>query len=883
MRLLDATTALPLGPDWRFDVGVASIAFDPDGASLAVGLSDGTTQVRSLAETVPALRPVVMGDAVHCLAVAPDGTMAMGTPAGDVFLRDPRTGALERVYQSPGLSIHHLVFSPDGRTLAIGIGVNMTTSSTQNVGHVVLLNMGGRKRLGPTIPAGGPVAVPYRFSRDGKTLYTKAANARLRLWDTTTGLSLGRDFASPSGPSDVALSADERYVLVSDPEGHVRRHDLATGTELNVWPLQKQAIYAVKTVSHGDHFITFSADWSVRAWNATTGAALGPPIEHESYVTAAAVDRDGRTLAVGTAAGAIEFWDITTGLPLGRPIRLGTDRSCDDLKFLPSGGTLAFVSSGQVFLYELPTGIAGTRDEVRRWVEVQTGWTVDPSGTVAQLGPAEWENVRKNAPAGPRGDDKKDAFDNPTDRHLSRALIEIANGEYHAALWNFDRVITANTAEPVLLLGRAEASAMLGRAEAAAADLTRVLALKPAGVESWIYFCRLLGSLDGLEHRLSLREQAIERTQGTGSAHVLEPLPPDVLPRIGHSPGAAGTAAMMHLFNHTKRRVRLRVLSGADPGEDFLDLAPESTDTAAWEVSPGQPLLASDATTGAPLSIWFPERGDSLLVILDEKSPLLPPTPGETRARRSAWLQVKVLTGNLEEATRIVESSENGVLLAGLAARAAANRDWPRAAVLLRRVLDLSHDGTESPSPSVAYDLALTLLAQRDLEEYRALCTRELATINPAPDASLANSAAWLCALGPCTRADAAMAVKLAESAVASVSNNQMRAAFLNTLGAVLYRANEFDRAIDSLMEGLRYKGGETDPQDLVFLAMAHFRKGRAAEAARWLKQLPEAGIVAPGRRLSVFEREEIPMLRGEAESLILYDPVFPADPFARR
>jgi hypothetical protein len=63
-----------------------------------------------------------------------------------------------------------------------------------------------------------------------------------------------------------------------------------------------------------------------------------------------------------------------------------------------------------------------------------------------------------------------------------------------------------------------------------------------------------------------------------------------------------------------------------------------------------------------------------------------------------------------------------------------------------------------------------------------------------------------------------------------------------------------------------------------VFLAMAHHRLGHHDEARRWLDRFRNR---RPNLDPRVFWHElEIRLLRAEAEALILYDPIFPADPF---
>jgi hypothetical protein len=126
--------------------------------------------------------------------------------------------------------------------------------------------------------------------------------------------------------------------------------------------------------------------------------------------------------------------------------------------------------------------------------------------------------------------------------------------------------------------------------------------------------------------------------------------------------------------------------------------------------------------------------------------------------------------------------------------------------------------------------------------------------------------------------------VRLAELAVNGHSVNGstvfLKAVRLNTLGAALYRAGRFADAVRRLDEGIRYKSGVSDKADWVFLAMAHHRLGHHEEARRWLSRFRDRSPgLAPGY---VWGELEIRLLRTEAEAVVLYDPIFPADPFAR-
>ena len=100
----------------------------------------------------------------------------------------------------------------------------------------------------------------------------------------------------------------------------------------------------------------------------------------------------------------------------------------------------------------------------------------------------------------------------------------------------------------------------------------------------------------------------------------------------------------------------------------------------------------------------------------------------------------------------------------------------------------------------------------------------------------------------------------------------------MRTLGAALYRAGRYDEAIRRVQEAIRERGAS--PAAYAFLSMAHHRLGHRQEALRWLDLLRQH---QPSTDPADFWYElEVRLLRAEAEAVVLYDPVFPDDPFAR-
>jgi tetratricopeptide (TPR) repeat protein len=140
-----------------------------------------------------------------------------------------------------------------------------------------------------------------------------------------------------------------------------------------------------------------------------------------------------------------------------------------------------------------------------------------------------------------------------------------------------------------------------------------------------------------------------------------------------------------------------------------------------------------------------------------------------------------------------------------------------------------------------------------------------------------ANQVAPCCVSAPEVASDPERTVRLVEAAFHEAGGSGNVDA-LSTLGAAFYRAGGFDEAIRKLEEAIQTPGDR--PSDWAFLAMAHNRLGNCREARRWLDRLRHYQPSTDPARF--WDELEIRLLRGEAEVLVLLDPAFPDDPFAR-
>ena len=162
---------------------------------------------------------------------------------------------------------------------------------------------------------------------------------------------------------------------------------------------------------------------------------------------------------------------------------------------------------------------------------------------------------------------------------------------------------------------------------------------------------------------------------------------------------------------------------------------------------------------------------------------------------------------------------------------------WDLVASGLTKYVEAKFSGDNPAGFEFFQKQLLSLVESGDLPGYQSAARKLLSQFSKTSDPNSLNNVAWVCVYAPLAAADLAVPVQMAEKAIAVYPPQQKRAA-LNTPGAALYRAGRIDEAIARLDESVKASGGVGVPQDWAFLAMAHFKKGNADEAHRWLEKL---------------------------------------------
>jgi WD40 repeat protein len=334
-----------------------AVAFSPkDPNFLATGSREGEVQLWDLGakSAEPRARLWSQSESVLSLAFTPDGlTLASGGSHSAIRLwkdlgRDKPTASA--VIQTP---VYRLAFAPGGKTLASCNWSDATVHSWDEVGPTTW-----KERL----PARGhTLAVnAVLFTPDCQALVSASRDGTVQRWPLAASVPGEPTILGTEGTpvNALALFPDDATLAIGSAQ-QIRLHDLTTNTS------KGPALFSLSdgnleiTASTGQFLGARFSDGKIGVWERTSAARRRPPVlfkAHGSAFAALAVSPDGKALA---SAGS-DPKDTTVSLwkPLGgawQPVPLqGHKWTVGALAFTPDGKTLVSGSSGgELFFWDV--------------------------------------------------------------------------------------------------------------------------------------------------------------------------------------------------------------------------------------------------------------------------------------------------------------------------------------------------------------------------------------------------------------------------------------------------------------------------------------------------------------------------------------------------
>ncbi len=303
---------------------VTAAAFSPDGTRIVTGSRDKTARLWDATTGAPIGKPMQHERAVVGVAFSPDGTRVMTRSGSVARLWSASSGAPVGAVMEHADAVSSAAFSPDGR-------------------YVITGSFDKTARLWDA-QSGAPFAAVMRhdspvycvaFSPDGRRVVTGTGiwleTGVVQLWDAQTGNPVGNAMRHANNIVwSVVFSADGKLLLTGSQDWTVRVWDAQSGAF--VGPTIQSDCPVGNAIFSPDGTRILMCDgpfagyfsYLARLWDARTGASVGTVMNHEGHVSSMAFSPDGARVLTASKASqgyAARLWDANTGAPIGEPMK----------------------------------------------------------------------------------------------------------------------------------------------------------------------------------------------------------------------------------------------------------------------------------------------------------------------------------------------------------------------------------------------------------------------------------------------------------------------------------------------------------------------------------------------------------------------------------
>ena len=286
---------------------------------------------------------------IESLAFSPDGkTLASGSLDNTIILWDVAKGKRKKTLKKHANEIRKVVFSPDGKTL-----LSYDRSTILKLWEVET------GKLIHNINDHANIATSISLSPDGLTLVSGSQNGYIHIWDVATGKKKKTFKAHNNSVTSVSYSPDGLTIASASWDKTIHLWDVSTSKRKN--SLKKPSGNMRNMVfSPVDPLLVVATDKSIHVWDVDPLQLKYAPIEHKSNAIyqGLLLSADGKSIVSTGEAQTVKIWNVAKG-NLRKTLKLkNTYPLTKDIALNPDGKILVSINifENTLHLWNVMTG-----------------------------------------------------------------------------------------------------------------------------------------------------------------------------------------------------------------------------------------------------------------------------------------------------------------------------------------------------------------------------------------------------------------------------------------------------------------------------------------------------------------------------------------------
>ncbi len=283
--------------------GVTSVAFSPDGLSLATSDTNGEIQIWDISNGKQLFICKDHNSWVWDIAFSPKHPiLASCGQDHTIKLWNTTNGEALKTLHGHSSIVTAIAFSPDAQILA--------SSSYDHRVKVWHLATGACLQ---TLEGHHACVWTVDFHPAGKMLATAGEDHSIKLWNLESGICIRTLAAHQQWVKAIAFSPNGKILASGSFDQTVKLWDLDTGECLRTLLGHTGAVTSLEFSPQGDRLVTGSYDQSVKIWNIETGQCLDTLKKHTNRIWSVAFHPQENLVASGGDDHAIKVWELQTG------------------------------------------------------------------------------------------------------------------------------------------------------------------------------------------------------------------------------------------------------------------------------------------------------------------------------------------------------------------------------------------------------------------------------------------------------------------------------------------------------------------------------------------------------------------------------------------